>query len=76
MTANYNFDRMRLNVAQTQAALQDVRYLRGAFIWSETPQGEDYWQKQLDNGLDMGARSTLATMVALSVTMTIGPFGF
>ncbi|OKP79799.1 hypothetical protein BTE77_06835 [Ensifer adhaerens] len=69
--AFYNFDAMQLRVAIAQRALVDPSALEGAFIWSMTPQGEEYWRGQCDNGLTEEGRSTLAYMIAQSMELSI-----
>jgi hypothetical protein len=68
--ADYNFDRMHLNVRQTRQAIDSPALLHGAFIWSETPQGEDYWRAQTTAPTHEG-RSTLAYMAAQSIELEI-----
>lgn len=67
----YNFDAMQLRVANAQRALFDPAELQGAFIWAMTPQGEEYWRGQCDNGLTEEGRSTLAYMIAQSIELSI-----
>jgi len=67
----YNFDAMQLRVANARAALTNPAALDGAFIWSRTPQGEEYWRQQRDNGLTEEGRSTLAYMIAQSIELEI-----
>ena len=66
---DYNFDRMQLRPSVARAALTDVAQLERSFIWDETPQGREYWERQAAAGLDQEARSTIAYMVAESVSM-------
>lgn len=68
--ADYDFDRMRLNIRQARQAMDNPALLEGAFIWSETPQGEPYWRAQTA-GLTHEGRSTLAYMVAQSIALEI-----
>lgn len=68
--ADYDFDRMRLNIRQARQALQNPELLEGAFIWTETPQGDAYWRGQTA-GLSRDGRSTLAYMIAQSIELEI-----
>lgn len=63
MTAHYDFDAMQLNTQACMDALTDhPHHLTAAFIWSATPQGEDYWSKQM-SGLDADAKCTLQFLI-------------
>lgn len=70
----YDFDAMQLRPAVAREALTDITRLEAAFIWENTPQGREYWERQAANGLDADARSTVTYMIAESITMNINPF--
>lgn len=75
MTTHYDFDAMRLNVDQCIIAIQANRgALRKAFRWEETPQGAEYWLDQMNGGLDLDAKATLAYFVAQSMEFEMNPF--
>lgn len=64
MAAHYDFDAMKLNVNQCVLALQgNAGSLRKAFKWEESPQGRDYWLKQMNNGLEIDAIGTLKYLI-------------
>lgn len=75
MTTHYDFDAMNLNVDQCINVLKvSTDYLPHAFDWRATPQGSAYWQKQMIDGMDLDARSTLAYFVAQSMEFQMSPF--
>lgn len=75
--ADYDFDAMKLNLDHCIKVIKgDPKYLNSAFVWSETPQGESYWQRQLLNGIQPDAMSTLAYIAAQGLQFEMMRSGF
>jgi hypothetical protein len=75
--ADYDFDAMELNLDHCIKVIKgDTEYLNTAFVWSETPQGREYWKRQLLNGIEPDAMSTLAYMAAQGLQFEMMRSGF
>jgi hypothetical protein len=64
----YNLDAMQFRVLRAAEALTDPAKLEGAFIWSETPQGAEFWLAQAAT-MTANGRTTLRFMIFASVQL-------
>lgn len=62
----YDLDAMQFRIERAVEALTDPAKLEGAFIWSATPQGEEFWRASA--GTTVG-QSTLRLMIEMAMQL-------